>query len=347
MLGVEDGFLVGAAFNNAPAIALRGSDMDTVWTKSLGTSWGQVSAFLRDGDDFYGSGYSSNTGQVWKFNASGDTAWSIAVPHSTFTNLSSMAKLSDGNFVAGGNLDDYPLVVKFSSSGDTVWTYTENIFISFQRSSIYEKANGEIVLIARDRAIVLNASGEKQAEINFSNDCFDLAIDGDNCLLVGSRTSGNFGNDRMPYIEIRNENMDSLGMWEYSDFIHPPASNGLESVVATPTGGFIAAGKIRDSIEVLNNTYNVFAVRFNDDLIGGLEPIDELSQLSLYPNPTDGRLVITCDAPIGSFEVVDLQGRVILSDHAFGSKTVVDLSDLTRGYYVVKTKSGATPFLKQ
>lgn len=347
MLGVEDGVLIGAGFNGVPAIALRDENLDTVWTKALGNSFGLVSALLRDGSDFYASGYTSNTGQIWKFDSNGDTLWSIAIPQSTFTNLSSLTKLADGNFVAGGNLDDYPMVVKFNASGDTLWTYSETIFISFQRSSIYEKANGEVALIARDRAIVLDANGSKVEEIPFSNDCYDLSFDGSYYYLIGSKTIGNFGNERFPYIEIRNEEMDSLGMWEYTEFIHPPASNGLEAVVPTPTGGFLAAGKIRDSINVLNNTYNVFAVRFNDDFIGGFAERPFLNDLTFYPNPTKDVLTIRSSEPIGSYELLDLQGRLIQGGMVLDTQFTLDVIDLRKGFYILRTEEGVARFLKQ
>ena len=68
------------------------------------------------------------------------------------------------------------------------------------------------------------------------------------------------------------------------------------------------------------------AVLDSSDFVG-LRPVkDRLTDISLFPNPTTGRLEIHSQASPGRYAVIDGLGRVIASGRIEESKTVLDLS---------------------
>lgn len=69
----------------------------------------------------------------------------------------------------------------------------------------------------------------------------------------------------------------------------------------------------------------------------------EVSNLVLYPNPTDSELYISSDIPIEKAAVHNLQGRLLISSNFNDSKNekaTLDLSELVVGVYFVKITSG-------
>ena len=91
----------------------------------------------------------------------------------------------------------------------------------------------------------------------------------------------------------------------------------------------------------------------NDMISGWTGPIDlclstlgiddtHAPEVTLAPNPTDGRLTVRCGAEITAVELYDMQGRGVLTAKGSGTEAVLDLSALTTGTYtaVVTTPLG-------
>ena len=70
----------------------------------------------------------------------------------------------------------------------------------------------------------------------------------------------------------------------------------------------------------------------------------EAPEVTLAPNPTDGRLAVRCEAPITAVALYDLQGRAVLTASGSGTEAVLDLAALPKGTYVamVSTALGQT-----
>ena len=172
------------------------------------------------------------------------TVWTMTVPQSSFSNFSSIIKLKDGNFLASGNYDDYPLAVKFDANGDTIWTYSNFLFISFSLSSAFEKPNGEIVLVPERKFVTLDANGKEKSVVDLTSSFLDLAIEKDTVYLTGVK-------DNMPYLESRSLNLDSISSIRLTENISAVNGGGVfNSATACIGGGFIAAGRARDSVNI-------------------------------------------------------------------------------------------------
>lgn len=61
----------------------------------------------------------------------------------------------------------------------------------------------------------------------------------------------------------------------------------------------------------------------------------EAPEVTLAPNPTDGRLAVRCEAPITAVALYDLQGRAVLTARGSGTEAVLDLAALPIGTYVL------------
>jgi hypothetical protein len=136
--------------------------------------------------------------------------------------------------------------------------------------------------------------------------------------------------------------------------MHPLADNVLSDAVKTPGGGFLAAGKLRDSINVTNNTDNIFAVKFNDgviidttindttDTITAVLPIGASIQLSVYLNPTSNSLWVRSNQSIEGVSIFDLQGRIIYQWKTEALVEEINVSMMEPGYYILKLENGAS-----
>lgn len=60
------------------------------------------------------------------------------------------------------------------------------------------------------------------------------------------------------------------------------------------------------------------------------------ASLRVWPNPAVGQVAVSSDSQIGRIDVLDLQGRVVLSYPAHSENLMLDVSSLPRGYYVVR-----------
>jgi hypothetical protein len=57
--------------------------------------------------------------------------------------------------------------------------------------------------------------------------------------------------------------------------------------------------------------------------------------VSVYPNPSTGRLQIKADSVV-SVELVDVLGKVVFTSKNVNNDTILDLSSLNKGIYLAK-----------
>jgi hypothetical protein len=83
----------------------------------------------------------------------------------------------------------------------------------------------------------------------------------------------------------------------------------------------------------------------------GIKTTDNIGNIEIYPNPSESIITIESPEPVTMFEVMDLAGRLILVNNIDHSvKTVVDLSGLKSGVYIIKvftTDRSNTPVIRQ
>jgi Secretion system C-terminal sorting domain len=91
---------------------------------------------------------------------------------------------------------------------------------------------------------------------------------------------------------------------------------------------------------------NAYAIRMIVDPAGtacavGVDEQDELSGVSLYPNPTNGRVTVRMEVP-GSYsiEVIDMLGQTVYTTRTNGTVNL-DLAGQAKGVYMVRVSSAA------
>jgi hypothetical protein len=80
-------------------------------------------------------------------------------------------------------------------------------------------------------------------------------------------------------------------------------------------------------------------IRENNELS---TPESQISQLQLFPNPTENTLNLKLsNQPIQEIVVFDLQGRVIFQENKSGasSNSQIDVSDFSNGVYIIQVMS--------
>jgi hypothetical protein len=90
------------------------------------------------------------------------------------------------------------------------------------------------------------------------------------------------------------------------------------------------------SVQVtLNGCSSSDAVVVTVDPCSGI--VENTMGISLYPNPTTGKLNIVSDQQVdATIEVISLDGKVVLHESINGTAKVLDLSTLTVGTYMLR-----------
>ncbi|MDC1221264.1 T9SS type A sorting domain-containing protein [Salibacteraceae bacterium] len=100
-------------------------------------------------------------------------------------------------------------------------------------------------------------------------------------------------------------------------------SSGIIDVIQTDSHGCVGSSSLPISIYPLST----------EDL--------KSTNLSLYPNPTNGLVQVQLNELSGSdmIKILDMQGRVVLTQRISNSSTQLDLSELSSGTYTVRLSS--------
>ena len=135
-----------------------------------------------------------------------------------------------------------------------------------------------------------------------------------------------------------------------NDFqVDPQFSNvGIEDFSLLPTSPAINKGT---PITSPNSTTPLFTTDYNGNPKGtswdmgayeytarvGTTDLNAENRLTIYPNPARNQVTVEVENLNAFVEVYDVLGKKISSQKANTDKTIVDISDLTKGIYFVKT----------
>jgi hypothetical protein len=68
---------------------------------------------------------------------------------------------------------------------------------------------------------------------------------------------------------------------------------------------------------------------------------DNLS-ISVYPNPANSTIHVTCDINNGVFSIVDISGKVVLQNTFLNGNQMIDITSLNSGFYFIQVKGNNT-----
>ena len=320
------------------------------WRKTLGDSihyeQGYSVATTPDGGYIIG-GIQSDTARfgVWdsrrpwliKTNALGEVEWDkLYGPQDTFSlPIYGVTPTLDGGyaFVGGIGVEQYtyeadylPWIVKVNALGDTIWTRT-----------IY--GNGPSGYFAKYNDILELPDGS-------------LVVCGQQ--IIPNPDSINFDGPRRITGVITKYSANGDLIWS-RNYSHPGnnlsnnSEHNLNSIVATPDGGFAAAGWLFP-YPPDTGTQDTWVIKV--DSFGCLTPGCEvtsvpkiegaMAQLKIYPNPASD--VLNIEITPSAFEhrahpeefelkLYDILGKLVLTKKLFPSTNTIDVSNLKTGVY--------------
>lgn len=343
-IATQDDFIYLGGISDANVTRLAKLDLDKniIWTTDLtigGSNYGEgISAIKVENDEIYVSGsYGTSQAFMAKIDTAGNEIWTNIQSQTTFTNLNSIIKLNDGNYLASGNLDDFPLAFKFNPQGDTLWKYYEPTPISFSHSSAVQLNNNNPLMICRTHLIELDlATGQRVDSTITHNNYYDAFIKDDTIYMSGTyQTSG----DYFAFVETKDMNLATQNEWIKDYNSVPGVQNRLTDLL--PVGdGFLAVGYHRDSIDISANTWNVLAVLFNHEgqPTSGINSISK-ENYSIFPNPSNGILNVQAEN-LKAIQVFNTNGQQM---DFIQNANQLDCSNFDTGVYFIQLqfKNGA------
>jgi uncharacterized repeat protein (TIGR02543 family) len=122
--------------------------------------------------------------------------------------------------------------------------------------------------------------------------------------------------------------------YNHGDVVTLTATPGTNHTVKEWTGA-ITAGTV-NSVQVTMDADKTVSVEFESTL--GIDDVDRIQGLKMYPNPTKGNVIFDLQESIKKIELYNLQGQVIKK---FTTRKI-DISNISNGIYMVKiiSKSG-------
>ncbi len=117
----------------------------------------------------------------------------------------------------------------------------------------------------------------------------------------------------------------------------------------SPLGDNCVGGIAKDADGILWLATNIGLVKFDQTIIEGIENSNELNQIDLFPNPTNGILNIHSEDQNIEFliQVSDLQGREVFNaESILTNNNRIDLSGLPSGMYLVKLTNKGKSYSK-
>ncbi|MPM13383.1 hypothetical protein SDC9_59740 [bioreactor metagenome] len=126
------------------------------------------------------------------------------------------------------------------------------------------------------------------------------------------------------------------------------SGNGVSGNVFDPATAGLGTWPVVYSYTDGNGCSNSDTINVEVSTCDGIETVD-LFEISLYPNPTSGKLVITLPDENGySVSFTDALGKTILSEQIDGQKSAyLDLGSFAPGVYVLKVENAEGFALKR
>ncbi len=119
--------------------------------------------------------------------------------------------------------------------------------------------------------------------------------------------------------------------YNHGDVVVLTAAPGANSVVKEWTGAITAGAT--NTVQITMDADKTVIVEFESTL--GIDDVDKIQGLKMYPNPTKGNVIFDLQEAIKTIELYNLQGKVI---KRFTTKEI-DISAISNGIYIVKITS--------
>lgn len=308
------------SFVGANTVYLVTSDGNLIKSTNGGTTWTSqnVSNQKLNAIQFMSStiGYiAADSGKVYRTN-NGGTAWALLQTGTTYNCL----KMQFLNNTTGYILLNICAILKTSNGGNT-WNMVNIPFCWDSRAMYFTGVDTGYV---SDETYKMFKSTDGFATYTIDTICSERITDiyfvnNNNGYAVPSNINSREFCDIM-YTSNGGESWDSYSL---------PYSRGMRSIFALDTSTIYIAGEANTIIRVGENS-----------IITNNKNNFEESTLKIFPNPASQEFTVFSEEPIKFLEVLDINGRSLLSIENNNSKSVlINKIDFSPGIYFVKVKS--------
>lgn len=104
------------------------------------------------------------------------------------------------------------------------------------------------------------------------------------------------------------------------------------------TSQFIVANRTTDYSVHVTDSIGCTGVAHYQFVVAGIETT-QLNKISLYPNPSNGEIIISSQDRIVNLTISDMSGRLLLNQKSLSGESPVSIANLEDGEYIVRIES--------
>ena len=113
-----------------------------------------------------------------------------------------------------------------------------------------------------------------------------------------------------------------------------PLTTG-DTIIARPASGWLRI--IQDPLSMIDTLLVFDTIVIIDTItVVEIDPIGTNANVSLYPNPTVGQLIIECPSVIREVAIFNTLGQQVVTSYNLGNKGSMDLTTLPKGTYTMR-----------
>ena len=341
---------------------------DTLWTKRFGTTGNDnIESLILIPDGFILAG-STNTaisgddGYLVKTDLSGNFQWSKIFGGSQPDDFHQVEKTSDGGFIISGTTSSSGpakpnmWLVKTNSFGDSLWTKTFGGDNHDHGYSAVQTLDGGYIIAGHTGSFGFNNEDAYIVKVgsngNGTNRLTYISAFGLASPTCSGTTSlvkvilRNFGNEPVSNIPVTVEITGGITQTLNTNFTGPLAPQDVAIITFSPTINTIVGGSLTfyGYSSISNDVYpsrNSFTQTVSLAACTGIEDLQVQLGYSLYPNPTNGNVIIDFSSSYSNvnIELFDITGATIKTftiNNTSDVRKSIDLSTLSKGLYLFK-----------
>ena len=338
-----------------------------IWQKTIGgADWDFANSMNATADGgfiiagtTYSYGHGNADGYVIKTDANGDTTWTKTFGGLKDDEFKSIIQTSDGNYALTGYTKSYSdslgdgWIFKLGTLGDSLYSKSVGGAYSDVLNNVIELPNTYLYFVGANKSQTngantvnwrhvldnLNATIVNDFIGNTHTERYNSSAISTNATIVTVGYNNYLGNSSDANIHVFTPN---LGYISYNPF-GVDNTDELFSVSPTKDKGFVSVGSSLGNISLLSDILFVKTDslgHYGVSIVGVNEHEKSNEEYSIYPNPTSDyiNLKIPHYKNYNNFryKIVDLNGRVVLSNTINEPIKTVDLVSLSDGLYFVQ-----------
>jgi len=352
----------GLSFDYDIQVTKYSKQMQRLWSKQFGnTAWDSGLFIEGTGDGYILAGYvgdtiTNNTNAfLAKINLNGDLVWKNELDWGKNEEWKCVKLVSDGSLMTIGkkeyaNGKFAELIGKFSMQGDSIWTDTFMLKENSMGTYIEEIGANELLLtgnsdITSDTAttnfgliqkIDLNGQLVWHWEYeNFTANMIKQMTDG-YLISVGANTDGGFFDleslTLRMYFNGLFSNTGTVGGPGKQEAVWMQKLNNGKGLIVLAENAF-GSPEIHNMLLYKTDSIGAFDASNDSAFISIGKEFSNSNSISLFPNPSHGRVTITSNSNSSSDYCLYNETGALLLTGSFKEKTTLNLPDLPEGVY--------------